>query len=253
VWCLCLKSTAAYLEEWITGSDEPDKKNAELAGENLAIVHRLTTEIASSTSNEDQDGGSADDALIAASLPILDAKCYSARRDIRGLAKTVEAAIVSGKVEAEVLEQLARIAFEMPGDTMQSPDERNMRHETVAAALNGALTSRLIVENIDIEACAATIRELLNFELMRITGHHRALHALERGIGLLKENPDYPSDEQRWMTSRAWETSQMYFQTGRNAEAREWAEKAVACAQGNPALETYIPRFEKFLFIIGLR
>jgi hypothetical protein len=128
-----------------------------------------------------------------------------------------------------------------------------MRHETIAAALNGALTSRLIVENIDIEACAATIRELLNFELMRITGHNRALYALERGLGLLKENPDYPSDEQRWMTSRAWETSQMYFQTGRNAEAREWAEKAVACAQGNPALETYIPRFEKFLLSLGLR
>jgi hypothetical protein len=224
------------------GSKESNLIPIELAAENLRIVRRLTQEI-----NEGKlDVLSVDEKLVLSSLIVLDAECNALQSDIRGLAQIIQEAAISGTAECGVLEQLARIAFELSADPHHQND-RKLLDDSFVAALKGLLACRLNNEKIDVEACAATVRELASFELTRITGHNRAVFEFERALGILKEHPGYPPDEQRWLTARAWETSQMFYKTGRNEESRQWAGLALQCAQGNAALETYIPRIESFI------
>jgi tetratricopeptide (TPR) repeat protein len=242
---------SALIEQRSAGIGDESAYDAALA--NLADARSITTQMnASQSAKPAQKNKDSGDRSLKSLMLVLEAQCFAARSDQRGLAKVIQAANNEAVPSTDVLEQLASIAFNaipLPSATAQ---EQALRLDNVVSGLSGALDAKMLEPKIDVKSCSAILRELLGVELCNLSGINRSYATLSRSIGLLKEHADdFPVDERRWLTATAWDAAQMHCKTGKVAEAVRWAKGAIQCAEGNPG--SYTSTSALYIFILLLR
>lgn len=182
----------------------------------------------------------------------LEARCFAGLSDQTGMSKVIGEVKNGESSDADVLEQLAAIAFNTLPAGSASADDKLLRLENVVTCLGAALDIRMLMPKIDVKRCSALLRELLGVELCNLSGCNRSYSTLKRSIGLMEEHRgEFPNEERRWMTATAWDAAQMHCKTGKTSEARRWAEAAIKCATGNAGLSTYISRIQAFINNLG--